>query len=217
MNRTKYAAELQWWLYELEHAILPWYRGKCEKVWGHIIELHPERKFPTERQDAAATFSQAWSPYHGLLQIDGNARLGKVLDVGCGPLLPVRNLPCDECWGADPLIEDYIMSGFPMADRNVILLPHRCEDLWMVPSNHFDTVISNNSLDHVDDFEAVAAEMERVLKPGGLLRFRVHCHLPTPTEPISLTEERISEAFHRNITTLVTEHQETLTDTLWTT
>ncbi len=217
MNRNKYSRELQWWINALDHDILPWYRGETGKVWGTALPLSPEYKHPTQREDAAATFAATWSPYHTLLQMEGNHRCGRLLDIGCGPMLPAKHLLHDECWGADPLLERYLGVGFPVASYGAILLPFACEDLWMVSSDYFDTVVSNNALDHVDAFELVAGEMERVAKPDGMIRFRVDCHLPTATEPITLSVERIRDAFRRKLTLLEEEHHETLTTTLWTT
>ncbi len=217
MSRAKYTREMQWWVNALEHDILPWYRGETDEVWGTKLECHPEHKHPTQREDAAASFSAVWSPYHALLQLEGNYNCGTLLDIGCGPMLPARHLLHDECWGADPLLEHYLLAGFPVNSYGAVLVPWRCEDLWTVPSNYFDAVVSNNALDHVDDFEAVAAEMERVAKPGALIRFRVDCHLPTPTEPLTLSNEKIRDAFKLKVELLDEEHHDTLTTTLWTT
>jgi ubiquinone/menaquinone biosynthesis C-methylase UbiE len=50
------------------------------------------------------------------------------------------------------------------------------------PDAYFDAVISVNALDHVDDFERVASEMQRVLRKGGGIYFEVECHAPAVTE-----------------------------------
>jgi ubiquinone/menaquinone biosynthesis C-methylase UbiE len=63
------------------------------------------------------------------------------------------------------------------------------------PEAYFDSAISVNALDHVDDFERVAAEMQRVVKRGGSIHFEVEYHAPTQTEPITLTDDRILRAF----------------------
>jgi ubiquinone/menaquinone biosynthesis C-methylase UbiE len=55
---------------------------------------------------------------------------------------------------------------------------------------HFDVVTAFNSLDHVEDLELVAAEICRVLAPGGLLLLIVEVgHPPSATEPLTLSWE----------------------------
>jgi ubiquinone/menaquinone biosynthesis C-methylase UbiE len=73
------------------------------------------------------------------------------------------------------------------------------------PNGYFDVALSVNALDHVDDFQAVATELERVLKPGGNVYFEVDYHEPTVTEPISLNDEIILRAFRRCQLTKVAE------------
>ena len=63
------------------------------------------------------------------------------------------------------------------------------------PDNYFDAIISVNALDHVDDFNLTSNEIQRVLKPGGKLRFHLHYHLKTPTEPLELNDEIVINAF----------------------
>jgi ubiquinone/menaquinone biosynthesis C-methylase UbiE len=66
------------------------------------------------------------------------------------------------------------------------------------PDNYFDAVLSVNALDHVDDFDQVAAEIQRVVKPGGEIRFEVEYHAPTVTEPLSLDDNKVREAFSKS-------------------
>jgi len=63
------------------------------------------------------------------------------------------------------------------------------------PSRHFDTIISIETLEHVDDLEAVAAECARVLKPDGQLVITV----PNRWFPI---EGHGGKAFGRNFSRL---------------
>ena len=59
----------------------------------------------------------------------------------------------------------------------------------------FDAVISVNALDHVDDFEQVASEMQRVLRRSGTAYFEIEYHVPTVTEPLALDDSRVRSAF----------------------
>ena len=62
-----------------------------------------------------------------------------------------------------------------MYDLDARLLNVHGENL-PYPDNWFDSVISVNALDHVDDFQAVAKEMIRVVKTGGRIVFEVEYH-----------------------------------------
>ena len=63
---------------------------------------------------------------------------------------------------------------------------------------------------------SAVAEIERVAKPQAVVRLRLDCHLPTPTEPIQLDNERIRRAFQKLPVELIDErHYENKTDTLW--
>jgi SAM-dependent methyltransferase len=91
----------------------------------------------------------------------------RVLDIGCGPR---RELD----W-ADMAAERVGLD--PLADSYRELLPDRAEhemryvtgvaERMPFPDASFDIVVSVNSLDHVEDVSRVAAEVKRVLSPGG--------------------------------------------------
>ena len=44
---------------------------------------------------------------------------------------------------------------------------------WPFEDNSIDTVFSEHFLEHVDDYEKTILEIHRVLKPGGLMHFKV--------------------------------------------
>jgi ubiquinone/menaquinone biosynthesis C-methylase UbiE len=85
-------------------------------------------------------------------------------------------------------------SGWPLFEYEAKFINMGAESL-PYPVAYFDAVISVNALDHVDNFERVAAEMERVLRPGGGLYFEVEFHAPTVTEPLELNEAKVIQAF----------------------
>jgi SAM-dependent methyltransferase len=87
-----------------------------------------------------------------------------VLDVGCGngayltrlKALGARAVGCDLSWGmlgAAPREQ-------PLINADVIALPLR--------ESAFDVVLAPHMLYHVDDRERAAAELRRVLRPGGV-------------------------------------------------
>ncbi len=96
----------------------------------------------------------------------------RVLDYGCGggqivSKLRARNV---DAYGCDVFYEGGDHSGAidgPWLERGVI---RRMEgDAIPFDDESFDFVINNQVMEHVEDLDAVLAEMRRVLKPGGMV------------------------------------------------
>ena len=194
----KEAAELAHWRHELEH-LRRWFIDGTEDWWG----------LPAPSDEQKLTASDLWATngiltmhhlratYWEELQLDGEALDGeRVLEVGCGPLAPVLQFRGCERHGLDILIDAYLNAGWPLFDLDVRFVDAPAERM-PYPDGWFDSVISVNALDHVDDFEATCREMERVLRPGGRMRFNVEYHKPTVTEPLELDDRRVEAAFER--------------------
>jgi SAM-dependent methyltransferase len=156
-----------------------------------------------------ATISESWivnavMTMHGLrphymerLRIErDHFRSQRVLEIGCGPLAPILQFDDCERHCVDPLVNVYMAAGWPLFEYDAKFFNFGGESL-PYPDNYFDAVISVNALDHVKDFEQTAREMERVLKPGGSIYFEVEYHAPTVTEPLSLNNIRVLQAFSR--------------------
>jgi ubiquinone/menaquinone biosynthesis C-methylase UbiE len=120
----------------------------------------------------------------------------RVLEIGCGPLAPILQFHDCVRHCVDPLVNVYMAAGWPLFEYDAKFLNLGGESL-PYPDNYFDAAISVNALDHVDDFEQTTREMERVLKPGGSICFEVEYHSPTVTEPLSLSDARVLQAFSR--------------------
>jgi SAM-dependent methyltransferase len=106
----------------------------------------------------------------------------RILDVGCGPRGSL-DWATDAATrvGLDPLAARYLELGVdPRAMEYVTGVAERMP----FADDSFDVVASINSLDHVDDVGRVAAEMLRVLRPGGLLLLATELnHRARLTEP----------------------------------
>lgn len=109
----------------------------------------------------------------------GKTRVQRVLEEGCGTGTYVRALLpyADEVCGID-VEPEYLqqavaslMDGSP-DDNADSLAPAAhlqlafCENL-PYPDNYFDLILNHEVIEHVEDDRATAAEMVRVLKPGG--------------------------------------------------
>lgn len=79
----------------------------------------------------------------------------KILDIGCGNKPYASYFSC-EYLGLDP---------YPGTKADIV------RDAWDsgLPSNSLDAVILNQSLEHISDTHATIREIERILKPGGLV------------------------------------------------
>ena len=82
---------------------------------------------------------------------------GRLLDAGCG-MKPYKDMfQCDEYVGIE-------MSATFKPD-----VVGDLKNMDMFEDESFNSVLSNQVLEHIDDVEKVIAEMYRVLKPGGYL------------------------------------------------
>lgn len=92
--------------------------------------------------------------------------LGKVLVDGCGVGMYVKALLpyAEEVHGID--IEPEHLDLAAKAVPQAMLQLAACEEL-PYPDNYFDVLLSHEVIEHVRDDRAAAAEMVRVLKPGG--------------------------------------------------
>lgn len=96
----------------------------------------------------------------------GDQALGKVLVNGCGVGMYVKALLpyAETIFGIDiePQHLEYAAQAAPQAKLQLAA----CEAL-PYPDHYFDMVLSHEVIEHVQDDRQAAAEMVRVLKPGG--------------------------------------------------
>jgi ubiquinone/menaquinone biosynthesis C-methylase UbiE len=129
------------------------------------------------------------------LRIERDTLRGKcVLEVGCGPLAPILQFTDCTRHCVDPLVNMYMAAGWPLFEYDAKFINTGGEAL-PYPDGYFDAVISANALDHVDDFEQVGSEIQRVLRRGGQVYLEVEYHAPTVTEPLRLDDSRVLRAF----------------------
>lgn len=193
--RLKYAGELGYWRSELRNLDRWYLKGEMD-WWG----LAP----PGARQAAGGRLWSTEAIHHlhrfyplllEELGVEADALAGqRVLEIGCGPIVPILQFADCERHGIDPLLNAYAEAGWPIFDLEVRLLNGRAEAM-PYPDGYFDAVVSRNSLDHVDDLDAVAAEIVRVLRPGGRFLCSAEYHPPTREEPHSLDDAAMRRLF----------------------
>lgn len=144
---------------------------------------------PTISRSVARTLSVYQSQVTSIVDlIDKHCQakplLGPTLEIGCGMGVLAERLP-----GYVGL--DYVM-GILQAD-GYETIPRVCASANDMPftTSAFNTVVTNNALEHVPSVHLAFAEIDRVLKPGGLLLLKMawHCtkynNLGIPNRPYS--------------------------------
>lgn len=192
--KRKYEAEIAYWRGELDH-LKRWFVDGSIDWWGIRAPTDKLAVSTLWSVNAVMTMHTLRPSYWEELRLSGDHFQGqRLLEVGCGPLVPCLQFSGCERHGIDPLISTYLEVGWPLFAYDAKLINSGAESM-PYPDGYFDSVISVNALDHVDDFERVAAEIQRVVKPGGEICFEVEYHLPTVTEPITLSDRRVLAAF----------------------
>lgn len=189
---TKHAAELRWWLEEWD----PPFRAGGFNPGDALELLDDDQPAPTYE---GRRWQQARAEVRRVLReaaIDDERFFdGKVVvDIGPGPLGFPDACPARVSIGVEPLAEQYREHGLLLEGSDAIYLAVGAEDVPLV-SGSVDAIVARNSLDHVDDPDAVLREAKRLLKPGGtlILNFDVG-HAPTATEPHTLTQAAVRAA-----------------------
>lgn len=103
----------------------------------------------------------------------------RVLDVGCGPgSLSIRlSRQCHEVWGVDVTPEMIRIAEEKLAGEPANVCFQQADACNLPFENHsFDTVMSVNALQTMDQPEMALMEMHRVLKPGGELLLITYCY-----------------------------------------
>ncbi|TVP48883.1 MAG: class I SAM-dependent methyltransferase [Gemmatimonadales bacterium] len=195
----KYALEENFWRIEIDR-ILAWYRGEREV---HYRTPAPAPEDRVQHRDPRLAAILTWFELHQKpkylldLSLPPDAFRGmRVLDVGSGPMPSGEAFAECELYCLDPLFPRYLNAGWPLhLYRSGTRFVHGYAESMPLEDESCGAVISVNAIDHVDDFQAAAAEIRRVLRPGGELCMHVHYHPPTGTEPLELDDEAVVQAF----------------------
>jgi ubiquinone/menaquinone biosynthesis C-methylase UbiE len=204
-TKRKHDAELAYWQGGLRN-LEDWFLKGANLRIG-LRPPTPEQKLNTSESwivNAVTTLHALRPHYTERLGIERDHFHGqRVLEIGCGPLAPILQFSNCARHCVDPLVDVYMTAGWPLYDYDAKFINTGGESL-PYRDGYFDAVISVNSLDHVDDFEQTASEMERVVRRGGSIYFEVEYHQPTVTEPVKLDDARVLSAFSQCELTAVT-------------
>jgi len=195
----KYKAEISFWksmLIKYEE----WFDGKIGILYNEPCPNEMTKIFSfNKRYSAILTWLEVHqkAKYLEDLLLSESAFDGlRILDIGSGPLPSALGYSNCEIFCLDPLLPLYMEAGFPIHiyEQRVKFVFGFSENMPF-ENNFFDAIISVNALDHVNDFNLTVNEIRRGLKTGGKLRFHLHYHSKTVTEPLELNDRIVSEAF----------------------
>ncbi len=194
----KTTSELDFWRNEIAN-YQKWFLGESK--------FHYKTRCPQEDQKVAAPTLKdssilTWHKLHQEVKYLQDLELGtdafkgkRVLDIGSGPIPSATCFEGIQLYCLDPLISDYVKAGFPLHYYDNVHFVHGTSECMPLFDGFFDVVIAVNSIDHVDDIQQTAKEIQRVLKPGGLLRMHIHYHRATVTEPLELNDAKVANLF----------------------
>lgn len=122
--------------------------------------------------------------YHGFADTETIVKGKDVLDVGCGAggkSLYYVTKGAKSVTGIDVLAKYEEESGALAKELGITGFRFFCQDAAKTdfPDGSFDTVIMNDSMEHVDKPAEVLKEMARILKPGG----RLYINFPPYNHP----------------------------------
>jgi SAM-dependent methyltransferase len=191
----KREAELRWWLEQWDPVLREGGLNPSDALSyldeDEIAETYEARRRQQARAEVSRVVSEAELGNGEFF--DGNV----VLDIGPGPLGFPDACPARLSIGVEPLAEAFSEHGLLIPDSDALYIATSAEQIPLL-SETVDIVLARNSLDHVEDPEAVLAEAQRILRPAGtlILLFDVE-HTPTVAEPHTLSVARVKRALDR--------------------
>ena len=194
----KRESELNFWQQEIAKYQL-WLLGELKCLYRTPCPRAEQKVAAPNVKDASVL---TWHKLHQEAKYLMDLKLGpdafqgkRVLDVGSGPIPSATCFKDIQLYCLDPLLPDYVKAGFPLHYYENVHFVHGSSENMPLPDAFFDAVIAVNSIDHVDDIQKTAKEIQRVLKPGGLLRMHVHYHRATITEPLEFDDAKVADLF----------------------
>lgn len=101
----------------------------------------------------------------------------KILDLGCGATCPSTLFTKGKKFGVDPIVNVYLEKDRQKLDGSIELFEGTGEEIPF-EDGFFDVVLCRNALDHMENIDNVMAEIERVVKPGGVVILSIYTYSP---------------------------------------
>lgn len=165
-------------------------RRRTKKRWNIAQEY--EKDYwdcswkPKESKQRKYLVAEYWNLYLSSLKAYAEFKEeSRILEIGCGADGIINYISKGEKTAIDPLM-DYYTSNFTMS-KEVKWVSGVGEDIHF-EDEHFDIVVTTNTLDHTHDPNRVLSEIRRVLKRQGVLFLTVNCHRLFPKYYNSMKE-----------------------------
>jgi SAM-dependent methyltransferase len=196
---AKYFSELEF-KKKIISQYVAWYRGEIPGLYGEPPPAEDAKvRVGSERDNAILTWAKVWqqAKYLADLELTENAFEGmRLLDVGSSSIPSGLCFKNCELFCLEPLLPEHLKLGFPFwAYEQRARFIYGFSEAMPFPDSFMDAVISVNALDHVDDFAQTVREIRRVSTHNARLRFHLHYHKATVTEPIELNDDIVAHAF----------------------
>ncbi|MCC6321452.1 MAG: class I SAM-dependent methyltransferase [Phycisphaerales bacterium] len=164
-DRFKYTSELAYWRYLVKE-------GGSQRDFGNPFEV----VFGTWQRNRLKKLADFLGvPHEGAGGIDEWCESRSVIELGAGPYpaIGAARRGWKRAIAVDPISRGYIEEGLvPECCARIVFVEAKGEQVPL-PSAYADLVVIENCLDHVTDPLEVIREMNRLLKPGGLVWFFV--------------------------------------------
>jgi SAM-dependent methyltransferase len=90
-----------------------------------------------------------------------------ILEIGCGAGNFIYNIPnCKEYWGIEP---NKSMALQAKKKLNFVLVGSFMDVESQIPSKHFDLIVCNDVIEHMDDVDGFLERIKKKLKPDGFI------------------------------------------------
>jgi SAM-dependent methyltransferase len=143
------------------------FRGLLERYYDLVGDVSPSRR----RVQIAHIMSAPARADQWLAALGPRARMGPILDLGCGPggFLASRAVEGREVVGLDIAMRWLILARKRLdeAGRGDVRLVCGCAEALPFADRGFSAIVAGDALEHVRDREATLAEAHRVLIPSG--------------------------------------------------
>src|SRR5256714_10685689 len=162
-TRVKDEAQLRWWLEQWDPVLRDGGLNPSDALsflpGEELEETYVGRRWQLAR-------SQVRRVLHEAAIEDPRFFEGKVVvELGPGPLGFPDACPARVSIGVDPLAERYADAGLLLPDSQAIYLAVGAEAIPLLAGS-VDVIVARNSLDHVEDPQAVIEECRRLLRSG---------------------------------------------------
>ncbi len=126
----------------------------------------------SEFKESLVKYSEVFSRIEDRYRFDDQT---KILDLGCGATCVSVFFKKGVKYGVDPLVDIFLKKDREKLSGKIDIFGGTGEAIPF-EDGFFDVVLCRNSLDHMDDIQAVMEEIRRVSKPGAVILLSLYTY-----------------------------------------